>query len=295
MKLLTYLFTLSVLLLFLNSCSSNAQKSAGTRAMEQFSITTEPTNKIYPGKVVWHDLLTSDIHKAAEFYQKLFGWQAEFHGPYAVMSFNGKPVAGILEIQSTQGKLIDGIWIPSFSVTEVDQAARQAEANGARILTKPVTMKQRGRAALIRDPNNADLVLLRAKSGDPEDHKAAHGEWLWDEIWTSKPQQTRDFYQKVMQYDAMINSEQYDVLLSKDKWRAGVRHLEDDSQPMIWVPVIRVADPQALADQVEDAGGIVWMDPSEKPDNPDTALISDTTGALLLIQRWPVESEGGEQ
>ncbi len=64
---------------------------------------------------------------------------------------------------------------------------------------------------------------------------------------------------------------------------------------MIWVPVIRVVDPQTLADQVEDAGGIVWMDPSEKPDNPDTALISDTTGALLLIQRWPVESEGGEQ
>ncbi len=156
-------------------------------------------------------------------------------------------------------------------------------------------MKQRGRAVLIRDPNNADLVLLRTKGGDPKDHKAAIGEWLWDEIWTSKPQQTRDFYQKVLQYDAMINSKQYDVLLSQDKWRAGVHHLEDDSQPMIWIPVIRVADPQALADQVEEAGGIVWMDPSEKPGNPNTALISDTTGALLLIQRWPVESEGGEK
>jgi predicted enzyme related to lactoylglutathione lyase len=63
--------------------------------------------------------------------------------------------------------------------------------------------------------------------------------------------------------------------------------VQDKKEHMLWVPVVRVADPEATAERVAGLGGVVWIAPDEAPSNGDTALIGDTTGALLLIQRWP--------
>ncbi|MGI9321806.1 MAG: VOC family protein [Thiogranum sp.] len=59
------------------------------------------------------------------------------------------------------------------------------------------------------------------------------------------------------------------------------------------VPVVRVADPQVTAQRVSELGGVVWVAPDEAPSKGDTALIGDTTGALLLIQRWPPRASAG--
>ncbi len=63
--------------------------------------------------------------------------------------------------------------------------------------------------------------------------------------------------------------------------------MRDDFKHRLWVPVVRVADPLVTAGRVKGLGGVVWVAPGEAPGNEDTALIADTTGALLLIQRWP--------
>ena len=80
--------------------------------------------------------------------------------------------------------------------------------------------------------------------------------------------------------------------MHNEKWRAGIRHLQDDKH-MLWVPVVRVADPEATARRVKDLGGTVWVAPHEAPSNGNTALIGDPTGALLLIQQWPTQASKG--
>ena len=71
--------------------------------------------------------------------------------------------------------------------------------------------------------------------------------------------------------------------------------MPDEKEHMLWVPVVRVADPEASAQRVSELGSVVWVAPDEAPSKGDTALIGDTTGALLLIQRWPRQaSEGGQ-
>jgi len=73
-----------------------------------------------------------------------------------------------------------------------------------------------------------------------------------------------------------------------------MRHVRGDDEHMLWVPVVRVADPEATVQRVKELGGVVWIAPGEGPSDGDNALIADTTGALLLIQRWPPQaSEGG--
>ena len=279
---------------FLSGCANFGKLSEGGDEMAQVPITETPSGKTYPGKFIWHDLLTPDPLSAGKFYEELFGWQIDYQGHYAVVRNGDKPIAGILRVEPPEGGTRDGIWIPSVSVADVDAAASLVEANGGKVVKGPIDMDLRGRAVLISDPLRADLVLLSAKGGDPADAEAEIGDWLWDEIWTNDPDSTREFYQSVLGYDEVALRDEYEVFMHKGEWRAGVRHLRDDNERKLWVPVVRVIDPEATVQRVRELGGVVWVAPDEAPSKGDTALIGDTTGALLLIQRWPPQaSEGG--
>jgi len=286
----------------LSSCTNTGKLSKGGVEMAQTAVTENPSGETYPGKFIWHDLMTPDLKSAGKFYEQLFGWQIKYEGRYAEVRNGGKLIAGILQVDPADDKDQQAVWLPSVSVADVDAAASLVEAGGGTILKGPLDMDKRGRAVLISDPQRADIVLLSAKggdpsdenSGDPDDPQAAIGDWMWDEIWTHDPDATEDFYASVLGYDAMLSVDEYDVFLHKGKWRAGIRHLQDDKDHMAWVPVVRVADPEAIAAQVKDLGGIVWIAPGEEPSDGDNALIADPTGALFLIQRWPSKASEEE-
>lgn len=278
--------------LVLGGCA-NFGLSEGRKEMAQVPITDHPTGEIRPGKFVWHDLLTPDVQAAGKFYEQLFGWQIEYQGQYAVVRNGDKRIAGILQVKPAEEKAAGAIWIPSVSVPDVDAAASLAEKQGGKTVNVPVDMEKRGRAALVKDPEGALLVLLRALTGDPKDAKAEIGDWLWDEVWTKSPDATKTFYTSVLGYDETVTDNGYTVFMRNGKWRAGARHIHDEKQPPIWVPVVRVTDPQAIAQRVPELGGVVWIAPDEAPTKGETALIGDATGALLLIQRWPSQAAKG--
>ncbi len=274
---------------FLSGCANFGGLSEVGNEMAQVPVTENPSGQTYPGKFIWHDLMTPDPLLAGTFYEELFGWQIDYQGDYAVIHNGGKPIAGILRMEPEDGQARKGVWIPSVSVADVDAAARRVEASGGTILNGPVDMGQRGRAVMISDPQRADLVLLSAKSGDPTEAAAAIGDWLWDEIWTDDPDGIGAFYSQVLGYDEIASTNEYGVFMHNGKWQAGIRHLQEPKH-MLWVPVIRVADPEATARRVKDLGGSVWVAPHEAPSNGNTALIGDPTGALLLIQQWPTQA-----
>ena len=279
---------------FQYGCASFEQPESGRAAMAQFPVTESPSGEVYPGKFIWHDLVTLDAVAAGKFYEQLFGWQLEYHGNYAVARNDGKLVAGILQVEPAEGRKRDAVWIPSVSVADLDAAIVIAESKGGTVLKGPVVMGLRGRAALISDPQRADLVLLSAEGGDPVDEEAQTGDWLWDEIWTDDPQLIGEFYTSVLGYDEVMYVDDYGVFMRQGQWRAGMRHLSDREDHMLWVPVVRVSDPEAMVLRVKELGGTVWIAPQDAPSKGNTALIGDATGALLLIQRWPAQlPEGG--
>ncbi len=296
MQSLTRFFIVSIATaVFLGSCSSVGNLSAGGIKISQTPITANPTGEIYPGRVVWHELLTPDPLSAGKFYEELFGWQIDYQGEYAVVRNGDKLIAGILRVEPSDEHEREGIWIPSVSVADVDAAASLVMANGGLVLNGPVDMDLRGRAVLISDPQRADLVLLSAKGGDPVDAKTAIGDWLWDEIWSNDAKKTEAFYASVLGYDEVLSSDDYDVLMHEGKWRVGIRHVRDDSRHLLWVPVVRVTDPVVTSQRAKELGGVVWLTPDEIPGDSNTALISDTTGALFLIQQWPNRTSKGGQ
>ena len=280
--------------IFLSGCANYSKLSGAGSEMAQTPVTENPSGETFPGKFIWHDLVTPDVLSAGKFYEQLFGWQIDYQEQYAVVRNGNKLIAGILQVEPADGRERDAVWIPSVSVADIDAAAELVIANGGMILKGPADMEKRGRAVLISDPQRSELVLLNAKGGDPADSKAAIGDWLWDEIWTDDPEITEAFYATVVGYDEIASGDAYDVFMYQGKWRAGMRHLKDKRDHMLWVPVVRVADPGATARRVEELGGVVWVTPDEAPIKGNTALIGDPTGALLLIQRWPPQASTGE-
>jgi len=170
--------------IFLTGCASfNNLTKAGAQVAE-VPITENPTGEVYPGKVIWHDLITPDPVAAGQFYEKLFGWQIDYQDEYSVVRNGGKLIAGILKVEPADGETKEGVWIPSISVADVDVATTIAKLKGGKILKAPVDRGEHGRLALISDPQGANLVLMNAKEGDPADAKTEIGGWLWDEVWT---------------------------------------------------------------------------------------------------------------
>ena len=271
-------------------CAHFDKSVDGERELVLGPITDNPSGKMYPGRIVWHDLLTSDLRVAGSFYQQVFGWQIEYQEHSALARNNGKRVAGILELPM-QDDRSRAEWIPSVSVTDVDTTAISAQDHGGKVLKGPVDMDRRGRAALIRDFQGASLVLLTALGGDPTQADAEVGEWLWNEIWTDDPVKTENYYSAVLGYDGVVPvKDDYSVFMKNEKWIAGMRHLQEKREDLAWIPVVRVADPESVATQVELSGGEVVIPPDQAPVKGNTALISDPTGGLLLIQRWPPQT-----
>ena len=278
----------------LTGCSSLQQEHTVTDRLSP--VTENTTHQYHPGKFIWHDLLTPDAEAAKKFYGALLGWNFKDLEGYIEIHHNHHLIGGILQVTPEKDeKEALATWLPSLSVEDIDAKVQWVTANGGKTLKGPLDMPQRGRGALISDPQGARLVILRTPQGDPMDRQARMGDWLWNEIWSPTPDQLKVFYQGLGGYQSTIETPDYIILVRDGQWRAGIRRVSDDSHPPIWIPVVRVENPEQLLDQVETLGGVVWVRPGETPDNKDTALISDNTGALLMLQRWNYDSNRKEK
>ncbi len=281
MVIIALLFTFAAL----NGCST----------LDLTPVASPATHKHSPGKILWHDLLTQDVAQAEDFYGKMFGWDFKHQGAYTVVMRDGQAIGGMVEIKPKPNGRGIARWIASLSVSNVDQAVGFVRERGGKIHEGPTNMRHRGRGALISDPQGAQILLLRSASGDPEDKAPAINDWLWDELWSSDPATSLDFYQALVGYSSRENRENYWILKMNGKWRAGVRGVFDKKLEQRWVPVIRVADPQKISDAVTNLGGRVLVKSGTAEEDKQTALLADPAGALFMIQKWPgIATEGGE-
>ena len=250
-------------------------------------IFEEKTLIYHPGKFIWHDLATNDVAATKSFYGQLFSWTFETHGHYTIVKLNNKRIGGILDVQPVSAEPHVARWISSLSVADVDRAVEVVLANGGKIHIGPENILDRGRVALVSDPQGAQLSLIHTKKGDPGDGPIAEGSWLWHELWTNNSESSVSFYQELAGYSKVEELDSYLILKAGDKWRAGIRHLFNPALEQRWVPVIKVNDVKAMSTLAKQFGGKVIIE-AENPDYVDqVALLADPSGALFMIQEWP--------
>jgi len=267
-------------------------------------LTPTPTGVHETGRFVWYDLLTDDVPGVERFYGELFGWEFEGdfgeEGDFSLVSYQGAPIAGIVHAEPLEDGMSRSRWIPSLSVVDVDRAVEQTRQAGGAVYTEAREVPDRGRMAVVGDPQGAILAFVRTSGGDPADVDAPVGGWLWTELWTHDVEASVAFYASLVGYEYEIVDlpvlPDYGVLTTGGEARAGVRKLPWEEVMPNWVPYVRVDDPAAVAARVEGLGGRVLVAPADTVRAGTVALIQDPSGAAVAIQKWPVddaETAGG--
>ena len=278
-------------LLMLTGCATGKKASS----MVLTPVTDPPTGIHHQGKFVWNDLLTNDVETARKFYGQLFGWTFAQLGRYTVIQNDERNIGGMVELKADPDNPSAARWLSTLSVDDVDQAVERLIAEGGTVNEGPLELLNRGRGALVRDPQGAQLVLLHSEVGDPEDEEPAMMSWLWHELWSNNTEASLAFYQKLAGYDYEGEATDYLVLVNEDQWRAGIRFIDDSELEMRWVPVVRVVDTEAIAEKAEQLGGEIRVAPRPTESGGSVALLVDPSGARVIIQSWtaPVPEQEG--
>lgn len=247
-------------------------------------VTEAPTQRVAPGKFVWLDLVTHDAAGAQAFYGALFPWTFDGHDEYVRILHEGTPVGGIVPLVARGADDREPIsaWVGNLSVADVDAAAEVVRRGGGSVEREPVDAPDRGRIALVRDPEGALLLLLRASQGDPPDGEPPPGRWLWRELWAHDPEAAVRFYAELVRYESEsveLGGKPYRVMTTDEVPRAGIVEAPRDVDPQ-WLPYVRVEDAAATAARAEALGArIVWRD-------EDAVILVDPTGAPIGLQVW---------
>ncbi len=255
-------------------------------------VSQTPTHRHHIGKFVWHDLLTCDISSAIRFYGSLFNWTfaaSEDAGYIAILN-HSKPIGGMIYLNFPESGKKRNQWLPSLSVKDVDQAAEFTRTSGGLIHEQPQIIPDRGRLAVVSDPQDALLVLLHSQSGDPPDRPLAMNEWMWDELWTGEKDKSIEFYTLLAGYTHEVVREdaehRYDVLKSGIDPRAGVASITRKPVRPMWLAYIRVQDPAWMVKKVRQLGGQVILSPGSGFENDSIAIAVDPDGGIFAMQKW---------
>jgi predicted enzyme related to lactoylglutathione lyase len=252
----------------------------------------------YPGKFVWHDLITDDVPAVKKFYSELFGWEYESteegeNATYTIIKLKGKSIGGIIFDKRDKKAVSEAQWVSYLSVPEVDKATDYFRNNGGTVHRETWDINNRGRVSVVSDPQGAFLVLIKTIGGDPEDAEPQNNSWLWNEFFASDPEEAVSFYEKLVVYDhekTEITEDYNYYVLNKNKTaRAGVLKNPWEKVRPNWLPYIKVEDPNTLVTKTEELGGRVIFKPKENVRKGSVAIISDPTGAAVAIQKWPFE------
>lgn len=111
-----------------------------------------------PYSMDWHELYTTDLNAAAEFYMGLLGWSKEeiptAAGTYLQFRAGGQHAAGMKAI-SPEMKGMASSWSLYFQVPDCDETVRKARELGAQIIVPPADVPGSGRFAALCDPQGA--------------------------------------------------------------------------------------------------------------------------------------------
>ncbi|MBC8008670.1 MAG: hypothetical protein H7067_01070, partial [Burkholderiales bacterium] len=210
----------------------------------------------WPGKFVWHELLTSGVPaESAHFYAGLLGWEAETvgEGAYAAvrLSAHGRPVAGIVHRADAKPGVRRARWLAFVSVPEVAAAVKAHTDAGGIVLASAGAWSGGGERAVVADAEGAPLGLVTASGGDGGEYAAADGEWMWTILFSRRPETALEFYAKMLGYDVHPERRtplfQGDFILARGvRARAGVMVLPSRSGGRSgWLGLVRVADLEA--------------------------------------------------
>jgi len=256
-------------------------------------VTPEPTHLRLTGKFVWYDLFTDDLKSTSHFYEELFGWSfsdtASKKRQVKTIAIDGVPIANAIYLDPQNSKANESQWLSYISVENVGRALMVAEKNNGTIYKKPKDLPNRGRVAIVKDPEGALFAIVTTPDGDPPDRGPVQNHWMGSELWSTNPDASLTFYGLLVGYEQQLvdvgAGQKYCFLVKNGQTRGGIVKIPWDDVKPNWLPYIAVEDVMAIVTKAEALGGKVLMEPDKTIREGLLAIIADPSGAVFAVQQ----------
>lgn len=244
-----------------------------------------------PGRVVWRELMTSDLERAKGFYGELFGWvfkdfpMGEGQPPYPIAHVDGKGLAGLMQKPTPE---MPSFWLSYVSVEDVDDAVAKAKRGGGSALFGPMDVPEVGRLGMIADFDDAVIGLLRSTQGDDAPTMPKAGEFCWETMSSTDPERAKGFYSEVFGWTQQPGPNGTgDVVFSAEEAMVADLQRSLPGMPSMWQTYVVVDDLGRARDRVTQLGGQVIVPLIKVPNVGNIALIADPTGGHIGLFEAP--------
>ncbi len=249
------------------------------------------------GKIVWHDLMTSDLERARQFYGELFGWRTKDEGGWSFITpaDDDKHFGTLMTLPAPN---MPPHWVPYLAVADLDAAMAAIPAAGGKLHTAKMKAGTTGTFAIAADPQGASFTAWQYAEGHaPPDVETipGTGHFCWDELLTSDVAAAQAFYGKVCGYETEkmpMPGMDYSLFLreaktaeGKRRQAAGLMALPQGVPHPFWASYVVVANCDATMERAKRLGATLPMPAMDVPAvGRFTTLLDPSMAAIGILQ-----------
>ncbi len=234
----------------------------------------------------WVDLFTHDVAAASAFYAALFGWTID-EGAGSTCSVGGRTIGRI-----RRGATTEAHWVPYLNVTNAEELAAKAKANGGDVVAGSSSEEANGdRRLIVVDPAGAAIGLWQHRERDESEPLEVPGSIRVIELFFTPDQDQVAFHAATFGWSVSAP-----MPTPKGTYRVFAQELGvpvGGALPMPaaagdarshWIPYFRVADCSAIAQKISELGGSIVVPPTDMfRGRVFITIARDPTGAMFAM------------
>lgn len=243
------------------------------------------------GAPTWIDLTTSDVERAKNFYQAVFGWTYDVGGPeyggYVTASVGGRVVAGLMQ-KDPQWDMPD-VWATYLHTDDVDATLAAADTAGGSNCGGVMEVPQKGRMAIVTDPAGGIVGVWQPAGHAGYEAFGEAGAPAYHQLTTRDYGAALRFYRDVFgwQTETVSDTDEFRYSTANFDGEALIGVMDGsafipEDVPSAWTCFFGAADVDKTIEMIIENGGAVVRAAEDTPYGR-LAAVADPTGALFNL------------
>ncbi|AHF92168.1 glyoxalase [Opitutaceae bacterium TAV5] len=245
------------------------------------------------GRLIWHEIQTTDVEKALKFYVSVFNWTrvdaptVKGDRPYAMLKKDDNVFVGVAPL-SAYGLTGPARWLSWVAVANVDESLVAVMKAGGLLEKAPVNHLV-GRVAFVGDPAQARFALVRPHFRQPFVFQAPVT-WHGLMVGEADAEKVAPFYRDVLGWgEAVVDyslRKSLPVLTTEGMRVASVHVSPGGTTEPAFLPFVQVEDLRATLARFAAGGGTEVVPEEAIEGFGKVVRVADPQGAgLMLFQR----------